>query len=74
MIRKNTHGDISESEFNKIIKPFMDNYNEYLECYIMPEIIAYYIANGYYRNSMYEGTFLQHYNSAKDIINYFGED
>ena len=23
---------------------------------------------------MYEGTFLQHYNSAKDIINLFGEN
>jgi hypothetical protein len=23
---------------------------------------------------MYEGSFLQHYNSAKDLINLFGED
>ena len=40
----------------------------------MPEVIAYYIANSYYRGSMYEVSFLQHYNSAKDLINLFGEN
>lgn len=74
MIRKNTDEDISEEEFNAVIKPFIDNYDDFIECYIIPEVVAYYIANSYYRNSMYEGTFLQHYNSAKDIINLFGEN
>jgi len=40
----------------------------------MPEIIAYYIANSFNRNSMYSDTFDQHYNSAKDMLNLFGED
>ena len=40
----------------------------------MPEVIAYYIANSYYRNDMYEGSFLHHYNSAIDLINMFGEN
>ena len=40
----------------------------------MPEVIAYYIANSYYRNAMYEDSFLQHYNSAKNLINMFGEN
>ncbi len=40
----------------------------------MQEVIAYYIANSYYKGSMYEGTFLQHYNSDKDLINLFRED
>ena len=74
MIRENINGDISDEEFEKLLKPFSDNYNEYLESYIMPEVIAYYIANSYYRHSMYKGSFLQHYNSAKDLINLFGED
>lgn len=74
MIRKTTNGDISDEEFNSILKPFLDNYDEYIESYIMPEVIAYYIANSYYRNAMYEGSFLQHYNSAKDLINMFGEN
>ena len=74
MIRKNTTGDISDEEYNKILKPFNDCYSDFVISYIMPEVIAYYIANSFYRNAMYEGTFLQHYNSAKDLINLFGED
>lgn len=74
MIRPETGEDITDEEFNAILKPFIDNYDEYVESYIMPEIIAYYIANSYYRNAMYETTFIQEYNSAKDLINLFGED
>lgn len=74
MIRKCTDEDISDEEFDAILKPFLDNYDEYIESYIMPEVIAYYIANSYYRNAMYEGSFLQHYNSAKDMLNLFNED
>ena len=74
MIRKNTNGDISDEEFEAILKPFIDDYDNFVISYIMPEVIAYHIANSYYRGSMYEGSFLQHYNSAKDLINLFGED
>ena len=74
MIRKNTDGDISDEEFEQVLKPFLDDYDNFILSYIMPEVIAYYIANSYYRGSMYEGSFLQHYNSAKDLINLFGED
>ena len=74
MIRKNTNGDITDEEFKAILKPFIDDYDDFAISYIMPEVIVYYIANSYYRGSMYEGSFLQHYNSAKDLINLFGED
>ena len=33
MIRKNTNSDISDEEFNAILKPFLDNYDEYIECF-----------------------------------------
>ena len=74
MIRKNTSDDISDEEFEAIFKPFIDDYDNFVISYIMPEVIAYHIANSYYRGSMYEVSFLQHYNSAKDLINLFGED
>ena len=74
MIRKSTDGDISDEEFEQVLKPFLDDYDNFIVRYIMPEVIAYYIANSYYRGSMYESSFLQHYNSAKDLINLFGED
>ena len=35
----------------------------------MPEVIAFYIASSYSRNAMWEATFYQHYNSAKDSFN-----
>lgn len=74
MIRNTTNGDISDDEFEAVLKPFLDDYDNFIYSYIMPEIIAYYIANAFNRNSMYSGTFNQHYNSAKDILNLFGED
>lgn len=64
MIRKCT-----DEELVKVINPFYDNYNEYIIAYVMPEVITFYIASSYSRNAMWEATFYQHYNSAKDTFN-----
>ena len=69
MIRKCTDEDISDEELEKVIDPFYDNYHEYIITYVMPEVIAFYIASSFSRNAMQEATFYQHYNSAKDIFN-----
>ena len=69
MIRKCTDEDISDEELEKVIDPFYDNYHEYIITYVMPEVIAFYIASSYSRNAMWEATFYQHYHSAKDIFN-----
>lgn len=69
MLRKCTDEDISDEECEKVINPFYDNYDGYLEEYVVPEVIAFYIASSFYRNAMWEATFYQHYNSAKDIFN-----
>lgn len=74
MFRKTVNGDISDEDFKKILIPFNDNYDEFLENYIMPEVIAFYIANSFYRDAIWKGSFKQHYNSAADVINYFDED
>lgn len=73
MIRKNVE-DISDEEFERVLKPFIDNYGEYIESYIIPEVVAYYIANSYYRNSMWKTSFIREYNTAKDLINSYCED
>lgn len=73
MIRKNVE-DISDDEFERVLKPFIDNYGEYIESYIIPEVVAYYIANSYYRNSMWETSFIREYNTAKDLINSYCEN
>ena len=69
MIRPETGEDITEEEFNAVLKPFIDNCNEYLESYVLPELIAYYMANAYYRNAMHETTWIQEFNSSRDILN-----
>ena len=69
MLRKCTDEDISDEECKNVIDPFYNNFNEYVITYVMPEVIAFYIASSYYRNAMWEATFFQHYNSAKDILN-----
>lgn len=52
MIRKSTDEDISSEELEKIINPFYDNYHEFIVSYVMPEVIAYYLASSYSRNAM----------------------
>lgn len=69
MIRKSTDEDISDKELETIINPFYDNYHEFIIDYVMPEVIAFYLASSFSRNAMWEATFLQYYNSAKDIFN-----
>ena len=69
MLRKCTDEDISDEECEKVINPFYDNYHTFVEEYIMTEVIAYYLANSFYRNAMWEATFFQHFNSAADVFN-----
>ena len=59
----------SDEELEKVINPFYDNYHEYVITYVVPEVIAFYIASSFSRNAMWEATFYQHYNSAIDIFN-----
>lgn len=69
MIRKCTNEDISDEKCKKIIEPFYKNFDEHIITYVMPEVIAFYIASSFIRNAMWQVTFYQHYNSAKDIFN-----
>lgn len=50
--------DISDEKYEKVIDSFYDNYHEYIITYVMLKVIAYYIANSYSRNAMWEATFL----------------
>ena len=69
MLRKCTDEDISDEECEKVIDPFYENYDSYLEEYVIPKVIAFYIASSFYRNVMQEVTFEQHFNSAFDTFN-----
>ena len=58
--------DISDKEFNEIQMPHINICSTFFEEYIVPEYIAFYIASGYYHNSLWECSLIQHFNSAFD--------
>lgn len=74
MFHKCTDEDITPEEIEKYIAPHRELTEEFLEEFIMPEYIAFYIASGFNHYALWEGTFSQHYNSAADLFNYFPED
>ena len=74
MFHKISNEDITEEEQEKYLAPHRKLMNEFLEEFIMPEYIAFYIASGIDYHALWEGTFSQHYNSAADMFNYFPED
>ena len=69
MLRKCTDEDINDEKCEKVIDPFYENYDNYLEEYVVPEVIAFYIANSFYRNAMWKATFKQNFNSVFDTFN-----
>lgn len=74
MFHKNSDEDITDEEFETYIEPHRELTEQFLQEFIMPEYIAFYIASGYNHHALWEGTFSQHYNSAADLFNYFPED
>lgn len=61
--------DIRDKEFEEILLPFYNNYNEYLIKFVIPDAIAFYLANGDSRNCLSDCSLIYHNNSALDIFN-----
>lgn len=61
--------DITDKEFKEILLPFYNNYNKYLIKFVIPEAIAFYLANGYSRSCLSDCSLNNHINSALDIFN-----
>ena len=61
--------DITDEEFDKIYLTFYNNVNDYLNNYVIPDLITFYLANGYSRNCLSECNLINHINSAIDIFN-----
>ena len=56
--------DITQEEFEKIYLPFYNNVNDYLNSYVILDLLAFYLANGYSSHTLPECN-----NSAIDIFN-----
>ena len=61
--------DITDKEFEEVLLPFYDNYNECMINYVIPDAIAFYLANGYSRDCLSDCSLYNHINSAIDIFN-----
>lgn len=61
--------DITDKEFEEILLPFYNNYNDYLIKFVILEVIAFYLANGHVRNCLPDCLLINHINSALDIFN-----
>lgn len=61
--------DITDEEFERLIIPFYDNYSAYLINFVIPDSIAFYLANGHNRNCLSDCPLINHINSAIDIFN-----
>lgn len=61
--------DITDEEFEKIYLPFYNNVNDYLNKYVIPDLVAFYLANADSRHCLSECNLINHINSAVDIFN-----
>ena len=61
--------DITDKEFEEILLSFYDNYLEYLINFVIPDLIAFYIANVHSRNCLSDCPLVNHINSAIDAFN-----
>ena len=61
--------DITDKEYEKIYLPFYNNVNNYLNNYVIPDVVAFYLANVYSRHCLSECNLINHINSAVDIFN-----
>lgn len=61
--------DITDKEFDKIYLPFYNNVNEYLNNYVIPDVVAFYLANEYSRHWLSDCPLRNHINSAIDMFN-----
>ena len=61
--------DITEKEWNQKYLPFYNNFSKYMINYIIPDLVAFYIANSYNRKCLCDSPLYNHINSAKDVFN-----
>lgn len=61
--------NISDKEFERKYLPFYENYDEYMIKFVIPDAIAFYIANAYSRDCLDKNKLYNYINSALDIFN-----
>ena len=60
--------DISEEEWESIHIPIQENLELYMARFIVPEVVAFAIADSYNRGGLCDCSFEMHYNTMGDIL------
>lgn len=60
MFRVDDNSDISDDEYEKYFRPFIDKVDNYIQEEIAPLVCAYTIATGYRLDTLYYNTFEKH--------------
>lgn len=61
--------DLTDEEFKRIYLPVCINYNNYLKEFAIPDVVAFYIADSFYKKALFKAPFYNHINSAIDVFN-----
>lgn len=56
-------------EFERIYLPVCINYDNYLKEFVIPDVVAFYIADNFYKKILSKAPLYNHINSAIDIFN-----
>ena len=63
--------DILSKEFKKNYDQFQNDFVGYMCDYVIPDVVAYQLAQAHYRNCLTKTSFKRHYTSMSDVINIF---
>ena len=61
--------DITDEEFEKIYLPVCINFDKYLKEFVIPDVVAFYIADNIYKKVLSKAPLYNHINSAIDVFN-----
>lgn len=61
--------EVSDKEFFKRIKPIDKNFKYYMINFILPEAVAFYLKDCYYKECLCEAPFYNHVNATLETIN-----
>ena len=61
--------DITDEEFERIYLSVCINYDNYLKEFVIPNVVAFYIADNFYKKVLSKASLYNHINSAIDVFN-----
>lgn len=69
MVKSKKEEDITDKEWEELYLPYFNNRNSYVIKYVIPEAIAFQIANSHYRNCLDNSCLLFIFNGMMDMFN-----